>query len=419
MERGVRKVRFKGAHGVELDARVDLPAGEPVAWALFAHCFTCSKDIFAASRISQALTDHGFAVLRFDFTGLGSSEGEFANTTFSSNVEDLVAAADWAREQGRAPSLLIGHSLGGTAVIRAAGQIPEVKAVATLNAPFCPEHVARLFEPVLEKIQSEGKAQVALGGRAVTITREFLEDISSQNMTQALRELRRALMIFHSPVDAVVDVENARQLYEAARHPKSFVSVDGADHLLTRKGDALFVAAVLGAWATRYLGTAEAEEGRALDPVAPEPGVVRVVEAGDGPYAQSIAVGRHRFRADEPESLGGQDTGPGPYDLLAAALGACTSMTVRMYAQHKKLELDHVEVQVRHHKVHLEDCEHCERPNAKIDRFERELFVEGELDQATRERLLDIANKCPVHRTLHEEVEVVTRLGERAGTTQG
>jgi alpha/beta superfamily hydrolase len=269
MERGVRKVRFKGAHGVELDARVDLPAGEPVAWALFAHCFTCSKDIFAASRISQALTDHGFAVLRFDFTGLGSSEGEFANTTFSSNVEDLVAAAQWAREHGQAPSLLIGHSLGGPAVIRAAGQIPEVKAVATLNAPFCPEHVARLFEPVLEKIQSEGKAQVALGGRAVTITREFLEDISSQNMTQALRELRRALMIFHSPVDAVVDVENARQLYEAARHPKSFVSVDGADHLLSRKGDAIFVAGLIGAWATRYLGTPEADEGRALDPVAP------------------------------------------------------------------------------------------------------------------------------------------------------
>lgn len=400
-------VRFPGALGSELAASLDLPAVTPRAYALFAHCFACSKDTLAASRISAALTAHGFGVLRFDFTGLGGSEGDFANTNFSSNVADLVAAANWLRQNHQAPKLLIGHSLGGAAVLAAAREIPETVAVATIGAPFDPGHVKHLLAPAVAEIEASGEAEVDLAGRKFRIKKQFLQDIGSQNSRDAIGSLRKALLIFHSPRDTTVSIENAAQIFMAAKHPKSFVSLDDADHLLTRREDAAYVAAVLAAWAGRYLG-APVMEARPI--AAGDPGIVTVSETREGRFAQAITVGKHRLRADEPPGVGGADTGPSPYDLLLAGLGACTSMTVRMYADLKQLPLEKVTVRLRHDKVHATDCAECETREGKIDRIEREIELEGSLDDAQRARLLEIANKCPVHRTLHSEVWIPTRL---------
>jgi putative redox protein len=400
-------VRFPGSLGTPLAARLDLPPGKPAAFALFAHCFTCSKDTLAASRISAALTGRGIAVLRFDFTGLGDSGGDFANTSFSSNVADLVAAAAWLRTHHEAPKLLIGHSLGGAAILAAAREIPEAAAVATIAAPFEPAHVKHLIAPALPEIEATGEATVELAGRAFRIKKQFLEDIGSRNNRDAIGNLRKALLIFHSPRDATVSIDNAAQIYAAAMHPKSFVSLDDADHLLTRREDAAYVAAVLATWASRYLGAPVMD----AQPIrAEEPGIVTVAETREGRFTQTIAVGKHRLRADEPASAGGTDTGPSPYDLLLAALGACTAMTVRMYADLKQLPLDKVTVRLRHEKVHAQDCAECETREGKIDRIEREIELAGGLDEAQRARLLEIANKCPVHRTLRSEVWIPTRL---------
>ena len=400
-------VRFPGALGSALAARLDLPSVKPAAFALFAHCYTCSKETLAASRISAALTARGIAVLRFDFTGLGGSEGEFANTNFSSNVTDVVAAASWLREHHQAPKVLIGHSLGGAAVLAAAREIPEAVAIATVGAPFEPAHVRRLLAPALPEIEAAGEATVEIAGRAFRVRKQFLEDIGSRDNREAIASLHKALLIFHSPRDATVSIDNAAQIYAAARHPKSFVSLDDADHLLTRKEDAEYVAAVLAAWASRYLGAPDME---ARPMRTDEPGIVTVAETREGKFAQAIAVGKHRLLADEPAGAGGTDRGPSPYDLLLAGLGACTAMTVRMYADLKRLPLDKVTVRLRHEKVHAQDCSDCETREGRIDRIEREIELEGALDEAHRARLLEIANKCPVHRTLHSEVWIPTRL---------
>jgi putative redox protein len=400
-------VRFPGAFGVQLAARLDLPPAPPLAFALFAHCFTCSKDTLAASRISAALTAHGIAVLRFDFTGLGGSEGDFANTNFSSNVADLVAAASWLRLTHKAPKILIGHSLGGAAILAAAGEIPEAVAVATIAAPYDPAHVRQLLTPALAQIEAAGEAEVDLAGRKFRIKKQFLEDIGSRQSREAIASLRKALLVFHSPRDSTVSIDNAAQIFMAARHPKSFISLDDADHMLTRKEDARYVAAVLAAWASRYLG-APAMEAQSE---AGEPGTVTVTETREGKFTQSIVAGTHRLRADEPVAAGGTDTGPGPYDLLLAALGACTAMTIRLYADLKQLPLTRVTVRLKHDKVHARDCAECETKEGKIDRIDREIGLEGALlDEAQRAKLLEIANKCPVHRTLHSEVWIPTRL---------
>ena len=399
-------IRFPGALGSPLAARLDLPAGDPVAFALFAHCFTCSKDTLAASRISGALTSHRVGVLRFDFTGLGSSEGDFANTNFSSNIADLVAAAAWLGQHHQAPQILIGHSLGGAAVLAAARQLPAARAVATIGAPFDPGHVRQLLEPAITEIEAAGTAEVTLGGRKFHITKQFLDDIASQNTREHIAALRKALLIFHSPRDTTVAIENAAQIFMAARHPKSFVSLDDADHLLTRREDAAYVAAVLAAWASRYIGQPEVQP--AAIPGTPEG--VTVAGTREGRFTQEITVGRHRLRADEPVSAGGDDSGPSPYDLLLAGLGACTSMTLRMYAEQKKWPLERVAVRLRHDKIHAEDCSECEAREGRIDRIEREIEIEGPLDAAQRARLLEIANKCPVHRTLQSEVWIPSRL---------
>ncbi len=400
------KLSFAGAGGQQLAARLEKPRGRSHAVALFAHCFTCTKDIFAASRIAAGLAARGIAVLRFDFTGLGHSEGEFANTNFSSNVDDLVAAADHLRSLGTAPKIVIGHSLGGAAVLAAAGRIPEAVAVATIGAPADPAHVQHLFQAARPEIDAKGEAEVLLAGRPFTIKKQFLEDIEATRLERAIGDLRKALLVFHAPRDGTVGIENAGRIFGAAKHPKSFVSLDDADHLLTRREDATYVAEVLAAWASRYLGLGEAA------PLEAAEGTVVVQEAGEGKFAQRIAAGPHHLRADEPLSVGGDDSGPGPYDLLLAGLGACTSMTLRLYAEHKGWPLERVTVTLSHDKIHAEDCADCETKSGRLDRIERRLLIEGALDGGQRARLLEIADKCPVHRTLESEVVVRTALDE-------
>jgi putative redox protein len=403
------KIEFAGSQGAALAARLDLPAGQPLAYALFAHCFTCSKDIFAAARISAALAERGIACLRFDFTGLGSSEGEFANTNFSSNVADLVAAADYLRENHEAPRILVGHSLGGAAVIAAAPRVPEAQAVATVGAPADPAHVAHLLAEAKPEIEARGEAEVVLAGRSFRIQKHFLDDIAGQNLHEILGSLRKALLVFHAPRDETVGIENAGEIFGAAKHPKSFVSLDDADHLLTRKADAVYAGAVLAAWASRYV-SGMAAPAEALPPA--EPGTVVVAETGASRFAQIINAGGHALRADEPVSVGGTDTGPGPYDLLLAGLGACTSMTLRMFAERKGWPLERVAVRLSHDKIHAADCAECETREGKIDRIERTLEMTGDLDAQQRQRLLEIADKCPVHRTLESENLIETRLAE-------
>ncbi len=399
------RVEFTGAQGDRLAARLDRPLGRPRAYALFAHCFTCSKDIFAASRIARALAERGIAVLRFDFTGLGSSEGEFANTNFSSSVADLVRAADFLRETHQAPALLIGHSLGGAAALAAAAEMPEAVAVATIGAPAEPEHVRRQLTGAIDEIEATGAAEVDLGGRPFRITRQFLDDIEETKLAAAIGALKKALLVLHAPLDDVVGIDNASRIFAAARHPKSFVSLDDADHLLSRRPDAEYAAEVLAAWAGRYLPAAPEEALPQADQ-----GEVVVTETGETKFQQAILAGPHRLTADEPPSVGGGDTGPTPYGLLMAALGACTTMTLRMYADRKGLALDKATVRLRHDKIHARDCAECETKTGKIDSIEREIELVGQLDEAERRRLLEIADRCPVHRTLHSEVRIESRL---------
>jgi len=392
---------FVSTQGQRLAALLDMPAGEPRAYALFAHCFTCGKDVHAARRIAQALTALDIAVLRFDFTGLGSSEGEFANTTFSSNVADLVAAAGALRGARRAPAILIGHSLGGAAVLAAAADVPEARAVVTIAAPSDPAHVTGLFRDRIADIAQQGEIEVSLEGRRFRIRRAFLDDVAEQNLREKIARLHKALLIFHSPTDNRVGIENASRIFEAAKHPKSFVSLAGADHLLGRLSDATYVAKLIAAWAERYLDLPEPRPETA-------DGDVMVSETRRGLFQQEVRIGRHRLLADEPASVGGLDSGPGPYDLLLAGLGACTSMTLRLYAERKSLPLDRVSVRLSHSKIHAADCETCETKEGMLDRIERVITIEGDLDDAQRERLLEIADKCPVHRTLSSEIEIKT-----------
>jgi len=402
------KFTFTDGDGSELAARLDLPAGTPKAYALFAHCFTCTKDIFAATRIAQGLTEAGIAVLRFDFTGLGHSDGEFANSNFSSNVEDLVRAADVLRQTRAAPQIMIGHSLGGAAVLAAAAQVPESRAVATIGAPSDPGHVAHLFAESRAAIEQHGEADVSIAGRSFRIRKQFLDDIAAQPQATRIAGLRKALLVFHSPRDEIVGIDNASEIFVAAKHPKSFVSLDDADHLLTRKADAIYVAEVLAAWAGRYLDpvAAAAEAPKAAA------GTVIVQETGEGLFTQAIATGPHALRADEPASVGGTDTGPTPYDLLLAGLGACTTMTLRLYARRKNWPLERARVTLRHEKIHAQDCADCETREGRIDHIEREIGLEGPLDDAQRQALLAIADRCPVHRTLKSEVKIDTRLAQ-------
>jgi uncharacterized OsmC-like protein/fermentation-respiration switch protein FrsA (DUF1100 family) len=403
------RFQFTSSEGHALAASLDLPEREPAAYALFAHCFTCGKDTLAARRIASTLAAKGIAVLRFDFTGLGSSEGDFANSTFSSNVADLVRAADHLRETRKAPTILIGHSLGGAAILAAAGQIPDAKAVVTIAAPSDPAHVTGLFRDRIEDIREHGKVEVSLAGRPFQIKREFLDDIAEQGLMAHVTNLHKALLIMHSPVDDTVGIDNATRIFVAARHPKSFVTLAGADHLLSGKRDAGYVAGVIAAWAARYLDSAEPEQA-AGPGEAPRNVVVRETRAGK--FQQTISVGPHRLPADEPVAAGGEDSGPGPYDFVLAGLGACTSMTMRMYADRNSLPLQRVTVTLSHSKIHAQDCAECETREGMLDRIDRVIAIDGDLDAEQRKRLMEIADKCPVHRTLTSEIHIVTRPAE-------
>ena len=395
----IERFEFSGRHGQRLAGRLDAPDGEASAHAVFAHCFTCGKDVLAASRIAHALAERGIATLRFDFTGLGSSDGDFANTGFSSNVEDLVAAAAALRGQDRAPRLLVGHSLGGAAVLAAAAQIPEVAAVATIGAPFEAGHVLGLIEQDLPAIARQGSAQVSLAGRRFTIRQSFVEDLRAQDQAARIRDLGRPLMILHAPEDSIVPIANAEAILAVARYPKALVALDGADHLLSRRADSDYAATLIAAWATRHLGAAATPE--VVD------GVV-VEETGRSRLQQLIMSGPHRLLADEPVDAGGAGTGPNPYDLLLAALGACTSMTIRLYAERKGWPLARIRVALQHRKIYARDCADCETREGKLDEIERRISFEGNLDAEQRQRLLEIAEKCPVHRTLHSEIKIRT-----------
>jgi putative redox protein len=403
------RIAFTGSLGHELAARLDVPASAVRAYALFAHCFTCSKDLIAAGEIAAKLTSLGIALLRFDFTGLGSSEGEFENTGFSSNVGDLVCAADYLRAHFSAPALLIGHSLGGAAVLAAAHRIPETAAVVTIAAPSDVAHVLHQFNADLDRIERDGAANMTLARRTFAIRREFVEDARGQALTYRIANLRKALLVMHAPTDQTVGIEHATAIFSAAKHPKSFVSLDSADHLLSDRRDAAYVAEVIAAWSSRFL-----PEGWRNG--APTPEGVLVAETGTGKFQNSVTAGRHRLLADEPASVGGLDSGPSPYDYLAMALGACTSMTLRIYAEHKQLQLGRLSVVVTHGKVPVEHCHDCgeavEDRTGKIDRFERVISVEGGFDAALADKLVDIAGKCPVHRTLFDGAAVVTRVSD-------
>ena len=401
---GMERLTFTGHSGAQLAARLDMPEGAHLTTALFAHCFTCSKDIAAAKRISARLAGMGIAVLRFDFTGLGHSEGEFENTTFSSNVDDLVLAAKHLEELGHAPSLLIGHSLGGAAILKAAGQISSAKAVVTIGAPVDPGHVTHNFAGALSEIQNKGVGEVNLGGRSIRIGKDFVDDVAAENLGEVIGKMKKALLVLHAPTDATVGVENATQIFLHAKHPKSFVTLCDADHLISRAEDAEYAAEVISAWASKYL-----ELRHPGPPIGAPEGVVRVSEADADGFLQDINSGPfHHLYADEPLAYGGTNKGMSPYGLLASGLGACTSMTIRMYARRKKWALSRVWVDVTHNSVHAQDTDGLSR----IDHFRREIHLEGDLDEAQRARLMEIADRCPVHKTLETGAKIETVMGD-------
>jgi len=412
-----KKFEFQNQNGETLAGTLEEPTvGPPRGVALFAHCFSCGKNILAASRVSRGLRDRGFTVLRFDFTGLGESEGEFADTNFSTNVDDLRAAISAMRKENLAPQILIGHSLGGAAVLDLADEVDEVKLVATIGAPSEPRHVVHLFdEAAMQQIEQTGQAEVSLGGRPFTIKKQFLDDVTETSVLRKLGSSKKPLLICHSPIDSVVGIDNAQKIYRAAKHPKSFVSLDGADHLLSDKHDAQFVASIVASWAGRYLGL--------TDDTAPESAGVAAASTTNsgedhGPgvtvternkvFTQDITAGRHRLVADEPTSVGGDDLGVTPYDLLLAALGTCTSMTLRMYANRKGLNVDTIAVKLEHNRIHSSDCESCEDQSGKVDQIRRLIRIDGDLTEAQRKRMLEIADMCPVHRTLHNQKQITS-----------
>lgn len=400
-----KKVSFSNDEGNELVGYLELPLNqEPHTFVLFAHCFTCNKNFFAVKNIARALSKNGYGVLRFDFTGLGESEGDFSDTNFSGNVADLLAAANYLKEEHSAPSLLIGHSLGGAAVLFAAQQLDSVQAVATIGTPSTPSHVKHLLRSELQEIQQKGLAKVNVGGRDFTIKEQFLQDLNSKELKDIISNLKVSLLIMHSPQDKTVEIQNAEELYGSARHPKSFVSLDGADHLLSTEKDSVYAGEVIAAWAKRYL------ELPAKSMITSKHEVV--ANLGKEGFTTEIKSGNHFFTADEPEEFGGKDFGPSPYDFLSAALASCTSMTIQMYARRKKWPLKNVETHVNHQKSHAEDCGMCEETTTKVDLFEREIVLEGDLDEGQKKKVLEIADKCPVHRTLTISARVKTELKE-------
>ena len=397
------KVSFKNKQNEDLAGRLELPKNrKPHNFVIFAHCFTCNKNFNAVRNIGLALANAGFGVLRFDFTGLGESEGDFGNTNFSGNVDDLVVAASYLEEHYMAPTLLIGHSLGGAAVIFAAAKIPSIKAVTVINSPSNPEHVKKLLKSSTTEIMQTGKAVVNLGGNDFTIKKQFLDDLENKSLSEVVNGFEKALLILHTPQDPVVSIHNAEEIFKAARHPKSFVSLDGADHLLSKKEDSQYAGNIISVWASRYVDIPKEEE------ITPPKEVAASLDSKDK-FTTYLKLGKHNFIADEPTSFGGNDFGPSPYQYLSAALAACTAMTIQMYARRKKWEVSNVTVHVNYSKEHAQDCDNCEAESAKIDTLKKDISFEGPLSEEQRNRLLEIADKCPVHRTLQSETQIITK----------
>ena len=400
-----KKVSFTNKNGDSLSGRLELPiSGKPAAYAIFAHCFTCTKNIKAAGIISRALAAQQIATLRFDFTGLGQSAGDFAESTFSSDVADLICAAQFLEQQFEAPQLLVGHSLGGAAVLHAASSIDSAKAVVTIGSPFDPQHVTHLLSSSIDEINQQGEARVNLGGQEFTVKKSFIDDLKNQDPAKTIGELNRALLILHSPTDTTVSIDSAAKIYSAARHPKSFITLDPADHLLMKEQDARYAAHLISTWAQRYM-ILEANS----EDIKTEENVIISKTGTEGFYTEINANG-HSLVADEPSSVGGSNLGPTPYDYLMASISACTTMTLQMYAKRKGIQLNSAKVRVTHSKVYAQDCETCETSNQKIDKFTRELELEGELTDQQAQRMLEIADKCPVHKTLHSNVQIETTL---------
>lgn len=398
-----QKVEFTNSNGYKLSARMELPVDQhPHTYAIFAHVFTGNKNLTATRYISRALTLDGIGVLRFDFTGLGESEGDFADTTFTSNVEDLMAAAKFLETHYEAPKIMIGHSLGGAAAIFAAHRLSSIQAVATIGTPSEPEHVSHLLQDSLETIEANGVAHVTVGGREFMIKKQFLDDIRSKNMFRVLKELRKPILILHSPQDSIVEIENAAKIYHASFHPKSFVTLDGADHMLSQKHDAKYAGSMIATWAMRYLDLPE-EEALKTDRQV-------VAKLDDEGYTTEIKAGKHGLIADEPTDVGGDDFGPTPYQLLSSSLGACTAMTLQMYARRKKWDLQEVKVHLDHGKRYVDDCMTCDTKEGKLDHFDRIIELEGNLTDDQVKRLMEIADRCPVHRTLESEIRINTAL---------
>lgn len=399
------EVSFKNADSKELKGVLELPTNiQPANFILFAHCFTCNKNFHAPSNISKSLASKGYGVLRFDFTGLGDSEGEFEDTNFSSNVQDLLAAAEFLKKEYQPPTMIVGHSLGGAAALFASKKLDSVKCMVTINAPSNLSHVQKHFESSLDEIEKEGFANIKIGGRSFKIKEQFITDLKTNQNASALTDIRKSLLIMHSPQDEIVSIEHAEELYKAAWHPKSFVSLDGADHMLSTKKDSEYVGSVIAAWASRYL----------KEPKAPELETDHEVMANLGAtgFTTQIIAGNHHLIADEPVKVGGSDLGPNPYELVSSGLAACTSMTIQMYARRKKWEIKNVETHVSYSKKHAKDCEECENDMAKIDNFEREISIKGDLDEKQLKRLMEIADKCPVHKTLSSKAQITTKLIE-------
>ncbi len=406
-----QKLNFSNKRGENISARLEMPVDQkPHNYAIFAHCFTCNKDLTPVKNICRSLTSEGIGVLRFDFTGLGESEGSFEETDFSTNVGDLVAASEFLSQEYAPPTVLIGHSLGGAAVIFAAHELPNIKAVATIGAPSSPDHVQHIFQDSIDTIKKEGAARVNIGGRDFTIKKDFVDSLQNNEAPSAIKKLGRPLLIMHSPQDQVVGIDNARELYASAHHSKSFISLDGADHLLIKKRDSLYAGRIIAGWAERYIEIPEEPELKTEHKVA--------VQTGDQELTTQIAAGKHRLLADEPESAGGKDLGPDPYGLLLSSLGSCTSITLQLYAKRKEWDLQEVRVHLQHKKVHASDCDDCETEKGKVDIIDRFIEMEGALDADQRKRLIEIADKCPVHRTLHSEIKVNTQEKKEATGTE-
>ena len=400
----IHKVSFTNKDQEQLAGRLELPVNQqPHNFAIFAHCFTCTKNLTAVKNVSRELTAAGFGVLRFDFTGLGESEGDFENTNFSGNVDDLVEAANFLTKNYNAPTIIIGHSLGGAAAIFAADIIPSIKAVAVINSPSDPSHVRNLLQDSTHEITKNGKAKVNLGGIDFTIKKQFLDDLENKSLLKIVGNFKKALLIMHSPTDRIVGIKNAEDLYKAAHHPKSFVSLDGVDHLLSKKEDSSYVGQVIAGWATRYISIPPVEELKSKSKVAAS-------LDGDEMFTTQLKLGDHIILADEPTNFGGNNFGPSPYEFLSAGLAACTVMTIQMYARRKKWEVENVTCHINYSKDHAVDCEHCEEDSAKIDTFTREIKLTGNLSEVQKKRLLEIADKCPVHKTLHTKTQIITTL---------